>query len=69
MMLRDTVGGQLSPRSQTAVALNDTDTASESNITIKSEETSPALRGFGVSPAITIASGDQLQMNLTYEVA
>jgi len=24
---------------------------------------------FGVSPAITIASGDQLQMNLTYEVA
>jgi hypothetical protein len=24
---------------------------------------------FGVSPAITIAAGDQLQMNLTYEVA
>ena len=24
---------------------------------------------FGVSPAITIAAGDQLQMNITYEVA
>lgn len=24
---------------------------------------------FGISPAITIASGDQLQMNLTYEIA